>query len=61
MCYTRAMSEPARTLDPDRDDEFNELAPPLTDDERAAVLEGLAAADVSPELRASILRDLAAL
>lgn len=55
------MSEPARKIDPDRDDEFNELAPPLTDEERTALLDGLALADVSPEFRASILRDLAAL
>jgi hypothetical protein len=55
------MGEPARQIDTPADDRLTLMEPPLTDDERRALLESLADADVSASFRESVLRDIASL
>lgn len=61
LWYGSVMGEPARSLDPTTDDQLTALDPPLTDEERRALLESLAEAAVPESFRESVRRDIAAL
>jgi hypothetical protein len=52
------MGDPALKLTPDDVDLSPPLDPPLSTDEKARLLEGLAAANVSEAFRESLRRDL---
>lgn len=53
------MGDPARKLTPDDDMKLSPpLDPPLSEDEKARLLEALAAANVSEQFRESFRRDI---